>query len=156
MAAAQLQLDVELTVVGDGVLRRRLHRLAQSRLRPGTFRFAGGLSDEDCLATIASADVLLSMPRVVWRPVGIERYSHIETMGQSICEAVCAGVRVVAAAVGGVPEVVGSDVGTLVDERDAEGAARGVTDWLERPKPAAATVGAYRRRLGWTRVFDRL
>jgi glycosyltransferase involved in cell wall biosynthesis len=154
IAAAQRHLDVELTVVGDGKLRASLARLAESRLRPRTFRFTGALSHDECVSTIASADVLLSMPRAVWRHVGSERYRHTETMGRSICEAVCAGNPVIATAVGGIPEILGSDIGTLVDERDTQAAAQGVMAWLERPKPAATTVDAYRRRLSWGAVFD--
>jgi glycosyltransferase involved in cell wall biosynthesis len=155
VAIAQRQIDVHLTLVGDGDLRTHLCEEAYTLLRPGTFEFTGALPQEECVARIATADVLLSMSAGLWRTIGTERYYHTETMGRSICEALCAGVPVVATRTGGVPESVGGDAGTLVEERDTHAAAHAIIEWLERQPPSPATVSVYRQRLGWDTVLAR-
>jgi glycosyltransferase involved in cell wall biosynthesis len=81
--------------------------------------------------------------------------SHMEGLPVSIQEALAAGVPVVATAVGGVPEAVGSDNGVLLG---ADPSVDEVADALERillePDPAvvAARRAASRRR--WERDFD--
>jgi glycosyltransferase involved in cell wall biosynthesis len=153
-AIAQRDADLELILIGDGALRGQLEDLASERLRPGTWRFTGALRHDECLATLAGADVLLSMSRLQREREGRHFYIHTETMGRAICEALVAGVPVVATGVGGVPELIDASTGTLVAEGDVGAAAEAVLAWARRGAIAPAAVALLRRRLGWEAVLD--
>ncbi len=155
VANVQRGRDAEIVIAGDGPERETLERAAGEMLAPGTFTFLGAVDPVAALATIADADVFLAMPRLVRERVGDESYDHVESMGRAICEAVCNGVPVVSAGVGGVPESVPPGVGTLVAERDIEAAAREVVAWLDRGPPAPEAVAAERAALEWPAVFAR-
>jgi glycosyltransferase involved in cell wall biosynthesis len=83
VALAQRSGELRLVVVGDGGLRESLEARARERLRPGSWRFTGGLARGECLAEIARADVLLSMSRVVHARIGHSNFVVTETMGRS-------------------------------------------------------------------------
>jgi len=87
-------------------------------------RFAGELSRSDLRATYARSDLAL-LP------------SRAETYGMVVTEALAHGLPVLASAVGGVPEAlgtVGEDTpGMLVRPEDPEALARSVRRWLEDP-----------------------
>jgi glycosyltransferase involved in cell wall biosynthesis len=155
VAIAQRSRELELTVVGDGPRRQKLEQLARERLRPGTWRFTGALRHEACLAEIGGAAVLLSMSRPVYEGSGRRLYlAHNESMGRAICEALVSGVPVVAAAVGGVPEVVTPGAGTLVPKRDVNAAAEAILSHVSGGRLDAAEISAQRARLGWDAVLD--
>jgi glycosyltransferase involved in cell wall biosynthesis len=152
-AEVQRSVDAELVVVGDGPLREELEAAAAQALRPGTFTFHGAVAPSVAMALMADSDLLLAMPRPVHDRIGESRVLHVEAMGRGVCEAVVNGIPVVVADVGGVPEMVSPDVGSLVGERDVEAGARAVVDWLERGRPADAAVAQARERFGWPAVF---
>jgi glycosyltransferase involved in cell wall biosynthesis len=153
IARVQERLDVELVIAGDGGKREELEQVAAEALRPGSFTFLGALDPAGSLTVIAEADLLLSMSRTVRHQVGRPEYEHTETMGRSICEAVCNGVPVVAAGVGGVPEMVPPESGSLVAERDVDTAAGEVIEWLARGRPPHEAAAAARERFGWPEIF---
>lgn len=153
VADVQGRVDAEVDFVGDGPLREELEAAANEALRPGTFTFHGAVTPSVALALTAGADLLLAMPRPKYRSVGERRVLQVEAMGRGVCEAVVNGIPVVVADVGGVPEMVSPEVGTLVGERDVEAGARAVVEWLERGRPADAAVAEMRERFGWPAVF---
>ena len=58
-------------------------------------------------------------------------HSEEESQGIALCEAMAAGVPIVATSVGGIPDVIGtSGAGTLVDFGDVDGFARAIVDLL--------------------------
>lgn len=103
-----------LALVGDGPQRRALEQhFAGTR----TF-FAGYLHGRDLAAAFASADVFL-MP------------SRTETLGLVVMEAMASGCAVVAAAEGGIPDIVKDGVtGHLFDCGNPESAIRAVREIL--------------------------
>ncbi len=119
-----------------------------------TAGFTGGLPHDACLATVAGADVLLSMSREHRIGDGRHFYIETETMGRAICEALVAGVPVVATAVGGVPELIDAATGTLVRQGDVNAAAQALRVWTAAGGIAPATVASLRHRLGWEAVLD--
>ncbi|KGQ22854.1 N-acetyl-alpha-D-glucosaminyl L-malate synthase BshA [Thermus filiformis] len=60
--------------------------------------------------------------------------SEEESFGQAALEALASGVPVVATRVGGVPELVGPEVGRLVELGDLEGLAEAALDLLLHPR----------------------
>jgi len=154
VAAVQRTRDAELVFVGEGPEREALEAAAAETLRPGSYAFPGAVPPSEAMALIADADLLLSMPRPVHERIGESRVLHIEAMGRAVCEAVCNGIPVVASRVGGLPEMVAPEAGTLVPERDTGAAAAAVAEWLERGRPAGAAVAAARERFGWPAIFE--
>jgi glycosyltransferase involved in cell wall biosynthesis len=111
LARKQLPLDWVLLVVGRNVdgHRAKLERLAEELGLAGHIRFLG--ERDDVAAILSACDIHVSA-------------SHTEGLPNNIIEAMCAGVPVVATAVGGVPElVVDSRTGFLVPKMEPQALA---------------------------------
>ena len=122
--AAALVTDAHLVVAGDGPERADLEALAQ-QVAPGRVTFVGTVADTAML--YAAADLLLLTSRTEATP-GV------------LIEAGMAGLPVVAARVGAVPEIVDHEVtGLLVDsDRPADfAAAARARARSARPRPPA-------------------
>lgn len=104
-AARRPDLRIEWTHIGDGPLFDRWREYARTRLTSPNVscRFMGGMSSDEVAAYYAThaVDVLLNTSQTEGLPV-------------SIMEAMSYGVPVIAPAVGGIPEIVGPDCGTLL------------------------------------------
>lgn len=105
--------DVGLELIGDGPLRGSLERLAAELGVADRVRFRGALAPRDVAEALRAADLFVLS-------------SRSETLGSAVIEALCTGLPVVATAVGGVPEVVGEEDGTLVTPSDPRSLATGV------------------------------
>jgi glycosyltransferase involved in cell wall biosynthesis/polysaccharide pyruvyl transferase WcaK-like protein len=118
-------LNIELTLIGDGVLRAQLEQLS-ARLGLGdSVRFTGALNGDDVLRTVGQ-HALFVLP------------SLQEGMPRALLEAMALGIPVIATHVGGVAEVLESaslvqpnNVGAL-----SEGIARIAADaqWRDQQK----------------------
>jgi glycosyltransferase involved in cell wall biosynthesis len=128
-------------VVGDGPLRPDLeHRAAMLGLA-GTVTFTGYRSDATRL--LAGLDVLAVPSRSDGSPL-------------VVCEAMAAGVPVVASRVGGLPDLVeDGGSGLLVRPGEAEDLARALVSLLLDPE-AARRLGARGRTLAATHSHERL
>lgn len=127
-ALARLDPDVELWIAGDGDQRRHLERQAQALGLQDTWRFLGALSRGD-VKTLMQDCLFYVSP------------SRQEGFGLSNLEAMAAGKAVVAANVGGVPEVVlAGETGILVPPEDPDALAQGMR--------ALTADGPLRQRLG--------
>ncbi len=115
-----------VVLVGRGEEERALRDLARSRGLDGTVVFAGFLAD--AAPAFAAADVV-AMP------------SRWEGFGLVALEAMASGRPVVAADVGGLPEVLG-DQGTLVPPGDAKALAAALERALAPGSLAAVRSGA--------------
>jgi glycosyltransferase involved in cell wall biosynthesis len=102
-------LEVQVLVVGAGPERERLERRVAS-WPPDRAVFTGAISHEAVPDHLAALDVLVLPSRTTagW----MEQFGHV------LVEAMAAGVPVVAAASGAIPEVV-DDAGLLFPEGDA-------------------------------------
>ncbi|NNL84234.1 MAG: glycosyltransferase [Myxococcales bacterium] len=108
--------DARLAVVGDGPDRTALEKA----LAPHRTTFLGFLRGEELAAAYASAD-LFFMP------------STTETLGFVVLEAMSAGLPVVAANAGGLPDIVAhGENGVLFDPEDLEAAILGIRETLDR------------------------
>ena len=121
VARAHHDAGVTLQVVGRPVVpsySRALERFVDELGIRDAVTFRGSVSDDDLVATMATADVLIMASR------------H-EGFGVPVIEAMTMGLPVVANSAGALPEVIG-DAGLLVDATDpyalAEAAARATRD----------------------------
>ncbi len=85
--------DAELTVVGDGGLRRQLEALVRSLKLTEHVCFRGAVAHDDLPPVLAAADVFVHC-------------SENEGLPVAIMEALGAGLPVIAADVGGIPQLV--------------------------------------------------
>ncbi len=128
-------------VVGDGPLRPDLEHRAATFGLTGRVTFTGYRSDASGL--LAGLDVLTVPSRSDGSPL-------------VVCEAMAAGVPVVASRVGGLPDLVeDGGSGLLVRPGEAEDLARALVSLLLDPE-AARRLGARGRVLAATRSHDRL
>jgi glycosyltransferase involved in cell wall biosynthesis len=122
LAAAFDQLGdptARLAFVGEGPLRGELEQRRRILV-------AGAVAHEEIPFWLAASDVLCQP-------------SLIEPFGQAVLEAMACERSVVATRVGGPPEFVTSEAGTLVDPLDQDELARALAEAarLPRPNPAA-------------------
>jgi glycosyltransferase involved in cell wall biosynthesis len=128
--------SARLVVVGEGPHASALRRLAGGLGLGERARFLGPVPQDRLADLYNAADVLVLA-------------STREGCPNVLLEALACGTPVVAAAAGGVPEIVRDPVaGRLVAERTPEAFADAVRDLLADP-PAGAAVRAYAERFDW-------
>ncbi len=123
---------LELAIVGDGVMRDEVHRLARESRLDGRVHLPGGLPPDQVAQWIGASD-LLTLPS--WS----EGYPNV------VVEALACGRPVVGTDVGGMREILRPDNGVLVPARDAGALADGLRQALSHPWDRAAIAAAMRR-----------
>jgi len=132
--AAQKHRSARLVIIGDGPLRRKLERLAQSCGVAERVEFLGAMAHAQVLARMRRAAMLV-LPSV--RTAS----GRVEGLGMVTLEAAAIGVPVIGSRLGGIPEVVeDGETGFLVPERDPQALAARMQALLDDE--------ALRRRLG--------
>jgi glycosyltransferase involved in cell wall biosynthesis len=125
--------EVRFLIVGDGAGRNELEAHAGRLGLAERVTFTGFRTDVPDLLPEAAISVLPSLS---------------EGLSNSLLESMAAGVPVVAARVGGNPEIVEHDVsGLLVPVRDSAALAGAISTLLEDPQLAARLGEAGRRRV---------
>jgi glycosyltransferase involved in cell wall biosynthesis len=110
--------DTALVVVGDGPERARLEGLARALGVGGRVYFAGQTTHSRTLSLVAACDALVLNSTH-------EGFPHV------VLEAMSVGVPVIAAAVGGIPEVVrDGENGRLISASDGEALYMAVAEFL--------------------------
>jgi glycosyltransferase involved in cell wall biosynthesis len=107
MPLLRRELDVEALIVGDGPERPRLEALARELGVADAIRFLGARPNTEMPALYAEADVAV-FP------------SLMEATSVAALEAMSCGRPVAASRVGGLPEIVDEEVGTLFRPADPE------------------------------------
>jgi glycosyltransferase involved in cell wall biosynthesis len=125
------RVDVEALLVGDGPERARLEALAGELGVTDRIRFLGARPNPEMPGLLSSAELAV-FP------------SLMEATSVAALESMACELPVAASNVGGLPEIVGPDVGALFRPADPEDLARVVAGLLERPDLRA--VGAEGRR----------
>jgi glycogen(starch) synthase len=136
MPLLRRELDVEALIVGDGPERPRLEALARELGVGDAVRFLGARPNTEMPALLAEAEVAV-FP------------SLMEATSVAALEAMSCGRPVAASRVGGLPEIVDEEVGTLFEPADPGDLAACVATLLARPD--LAEMGARARR----RVVER-
>ncbi len=124
-----------LRLIGDGPLRIELERLVCEGGLEGSVIFEGVV--EDVWPVLAEADLFALA-------------SHYEPLGLAVIEAMAAGLPVVATSVGGIPELVDSEVGALVAPRETNRMAAAITAILRSTQRDAIGRCARARSLRMT------
>jgi glycosyltransferase involved in cell wall biosynthesis len=136
---ALADLDVVLTVVGDGVEHERMRQLARALGLSNRVRFAGIVLDAGRL--IRAFDALILSSRTEGTPI-------------ILLEAIHGGVPIIATAVGGVPDVVSGTDALLVPPESPAALAEAIRTTLTAPAAAAVRAQQARRRLDNEFAFE--
>jgi glycosyltransferase involved in cell wall biosynthesis len=128
--------DVRLHVIGEGRLDNYLQRLISKLGLQERVWISGHVPHGDLVALYNAADALVLT-------------SRREGLPNVMLESLACGTRVVATAVGGVPEILNSpEAGALVHDRDPAAVARAITTLLTQPVERSRTR-ARAEQLGW-------
>jgi colanic acid/amylovoran biosynthesis glycosyltransferase len=118
---------VQLVIIGDGPLRRRLQALAASLGVRDRVEFLGALPHADVLSWTRKAAMLV-LPGIR-TSTGRE-----EGLGMVLLEAAATGLPIIGSRVGGIPEcILDGRTGFLVPERDEHALAQRITELLDDP-----------------------
>jgi len=107
----QKELQVQLSIHGDGPLRSDLERLVEELELDGTVSFRGETPHEMIPNELWGADIFL-LPSIV------DSHGRTEGFGAVILEAMVAGLPVIASRVGGIVDIVNESNGVLVEPKN--------------------------------------
>jgi len=140
--------DVSLTIVGEGNRLREYKSLVADLSLTDRVRFTGWLCSTE-IQNLTARSSLGIFP------------SRVESFGLSVVEAMAAGLPVIAASGGAVPENIEQGVtGTLVPVNDADALARAIIFILENVKDAesmarAAKMGV-QQKFSWDKAANKM
>lgn len=120
-ALREEQLDFECDLIGDGMDFELLKRYATELGLTEHLNFTGLLEGEQLAKTLAGADFMVM-------------FSNYENMPVVILEALACGLPVVATRVGGIPEMINTRNGLLVEPND-EVAFKEAIKWMSEHYP---------------------
>jgi len=124
---AQQIPGVELVIIGDGPLRKRMQSLAQSLGLTERIRFLGALPHQQVMTWMRKAAMLV-LPSVRTRT------GRNEGLGMVLLEAAATGVPMIGSRQGGIPEAISDgETGLLVSERNDEELAAAMNTLLNDP-----------------------
>ncbi len=124
-AAANTHPELQLVIIGEGPLKRRLRGLAESLGVGRKVLFLGARPHAEVLGWMRKAQMLV-LPSVRTST------GRVEGLGLVSLEAAASGVPVIGTRQGGIPEgVIDGRTGFLVPERDAEALARRMIELLD-------------------------
>jgi glycosyltransferase involved in cell wall biosynthesis len=138
-------VDVEAVIIGDGPERSTLERLAADLGIADRVSFLGARPHPDMPGLLSSAELAV-FP------------SLMEATSVAALESMACELPVAASRVGGLPEIVDEQVGTLFEPADPASLAQAVVRLLESPRLAALGKAARERVVArWTndRLVDR-
>jgi glycosyltransferase involved in cell wall biosynthesis len=130
--------DLQLTIIGDGLIRKDLEKLVSDLKVGDRVQLAGEIPHEQLRLWYSAADLFCLA-------------SKLEGWPNVILEALACGTPVVATSAGGIPEIIRSDkVGLLVDRNEAA-LAEAIDRALKKDWSADALV-EYARLQTWDRT----
>ena len=130
--------DLQLTIVGDGLVREDLEKLISVLKLEGRVRLVGAVPHDQLHVWYSAADLFcLASSREGWPNV--------------ILESLACGTPVVATSAGGIPEIICSDKVGLLVERDETKIAAAIRSALNKQWVAEDLV-AYARQHTWERT----
>lgn len=139
---------IDATILGEGGFRPTLEALIRRHGLLDRVRLPGALTIEAVCAALANADLAVYP-------------SRRESFGVATLEASAMGLPVVAARIGGLPEVVQDGItGLLVEAEDIDALASAIhvlaKDPVRRQAMGRAGAAFVRRRFGWDASLDRM
>lgn len=142
--------QVQLRIVGKGILEAELQDQCQKFGLDGVVDFLGFVTKEELAEEYASCDIFV-LPAIV------DSKGDTEGLGIVMIEALAHAKPVVATAVGGIPDVIAPEVtGKLVPEKNSRALAKAIVDLLCDPEKAAAMgqkgLLDIQDRFNWNRI----
>ncbi|MES7612140.1 glycosyltransferase family 4 protein, partial [Cutibacterium acnes] len=113
-AISLIDFDVEVTIIGDGSLKESLENYS-NELRVNA-KFVGAVTDRDYLFELLASSDIFVIP------------SHTEGMPRSLLEAMAIGLPCLGTSVGGIPEVLDSNM--LFSPNDPNSCARKISELI--------------------------
>jgi len=136
IAALKALPDWDLLLVGEGPQRAQLEEQCRRLEISERVRFLGSLPQDELPALYSAADILVLA-------------SEREGLPNVVLEAMACGTPVLAAAVGGVPEVVTAPAaGRLLTERSSSAIVGGILA-LHAERPSRSATREYAEQYGW-------
>ncbi len=140
--------DIKLTLVGEGNRLQEYKTLAADLGLSSNVEFTGWLSDREIQKRVAQSSI------------GVFP-SRIESFGLSVVEAMAAGLPVIAARAGAVPENIEEGVtGRLVPVNDSSSLTEAILAALEDPPSAEnmakSAKSAVREKFSWEKAADNM
>lgn len=137
------ELPVHLYMAGPGPLEGELKRLAAELGVEQDVTFLGAVAHDRMPAVLSSADVIL-IPSLM-------EATSIAALESMACERVIAASRV-----GGLPEIIDKEIGTLFEPADPAAIAAAVSELLRRDRTAMGRTARCRVEKNWsaTRLAD--
>lgn len=142
-----------LFIAGSGTESVNILEKLNECLKPSQYTLLGRLNPEQSLKLMATIDFLLNMSLEYVRKSGADTYIHTETMGRSMMEAVCCRTPIIAAKVGGIPEIFEEQghIGTILENQNP--GAREIEEALKRkPDVSPQQVEKY----DWSYIFGNI
>lgn len=117
--------DVQLSIVGDGPLRKQLEKRVDELKLNKYIRFMGMISDRELTDLYISSDIVI-VPSI------ITEYGDTEGLPVVILEAMAAGKPIIASNVSGIPDVIKDGInGFLVEQKNQEQLAEKICYLIE-------------------------
>ncbi|NEO88187.1 MAG: glycosyltransferase family 4 protein [Spirulina sp. SIO3F2] len=143
--------QIELRIVGKGILEAELQAQCQSLGLDEVVDFLGFVTKEELAEEYATCDIFV-LPAIV------DSKGDTEGLGIVMIEALAHAKPVVATAVGGIPDVITPEVtGKLVPEKNPEALANAIVNLLRDPQKAAAMgqqgLLDIQDRFNWDRII---
>jgi glycosyltransferase involved in cell wall biosynthesis len=135
MAQDGLGERAQVVLAGEGNQRPEYMRMAAESLPEGSYRFTGGVSDDDLRDLYRTAAVTV-LPSV----------TSEEAFGIVLIESMACGTPVIASALPGVRTVIGADAGIAVPPGDVPRLARAISDVLDDLAASGRLARAARSR----------
>jgi glycosyltransferase involved in cell wall biosynthesis len=154
LARVRSEVDVRLTVVGDGPLLAALTARAQGLGLAGAVEFTGAVSDAELSGRLEACDALV-LPAVE------DSKGDVEGLGVVLIEALLHERPVIASASGGIVDIVrDGETGLLVPPGDPGALAGAIRRYRDEPELAARLARAGRdhveKEFSWESIVDRL
>jgi glycosyltransferase involved in cell wall biosynthesis len=141
-------IDIQVDIAGDGPQRPYLEAKAAELGIADRLTLHGYLGHDDLIGLYRESDVF-ALPSIV-----MGRYGRQDVIPNVLAEAMAVGIPVVGTNVGGVAELIDSDVnGFVVPERDVAALAEALQTIWENPAKAADMAHAGREKV--ERIWDR-
>ena len=141
VALHSTRATLHVYMVGDGPDRALIDSAIQSKDAADYIHMLSGCNFDDVAGWMAAAD-LVTLP------------SYMEGCPNVVLEALACGRPVVATNVGGIPEIMGDDIGCLVPPRDSHALTQALTAVLDRTWDANAISARMSR--SWEMVAEDL
>ena len=148
------ELNVDLTMVGEGQERPRLEALSRELGVAGRVKWLSGISDADLARLYTDCNVFV-------HPSIVDRSGDTESVGTVLMEAMSHARPIVTTNVGGIPDVIhDGETGLMVPEKDPQALAAAIVrvlcDEQLAQRLGAAARASIQAQVNWDKSVDEI